>query len=186
MTILSLVIFSETMKCTRSSLIGVVSQRCGSWQGFAGVTTPHRRFCWSCWRRSSGLSVLCLKSGAIELHRDWRTLVYNWRLAAGVGAFLLSSVFFVMGVRHGEFTILYPMGSLGYIWTLLWSRIFFGEPLTRSKFFGLGMILARSRLSRPREPVVRRFRLRARVFWRTRVEPLCDHLRFRLLEFRRT
>jgi drug/metabolite transporter (DMT)-like permease len=66
---------------------------------------------------------------------------YNWRLAAGVGAFLVSSVFFVMGVRHGELTVLYPMGSLGYIWTLVWSRIFFGEPFTRSKFVGLGMIL---------------------------------------------
>jgi len=82
-----------------------------------------------------------LKSGAVKIHRNWRTLAYNWRLAAGVGAFLLSSVFFVMGVRHGELTILYPMNSLGYLWTLVWARIFFGEPLTRSKFFGLGMIL---------------------------------------------
>jgi multidrug transporter EmrE-like cation transporter len=38
-------------------------------------------------------------------------------------------------------TILYPMASLGYIWTLLWSRIFFHEPLTRSKFMGVGLIL---------------------------------------------
>jgi drug/metabolite transporter (DMT)-like permease len=82
-----------------------------------------------------------LKSGATKLHMDWRTVVYNWHLAAGVAAFLLSSIFFVMGVRHGELTLLYPMGSLGYIWTLLWSRIFFGEPFTRNKFIGLGMIL---------------------------------------------
>ena len=82
-----------------------------------------------------------LKSGAGQLKMDWRTLAYNWRLAAGVGSFLVSSVFFVMGVRHGELTVLYPMGSLGYIWTLVWSRIFFGEPFTRSKFVGLGLIL---------------------------------------------
>jgi len=44
------------------------------------------------------------KSGATKLHMDWRTLVYNWHLAAGVAAFLLSSIFFVMGVRHGEGT----------------------------------------------------------------------------------
>ena len=82
-----------------------------------------------------------LKSGATKLKMDWRTLAYNWRLAAGVCSFLLSSVFFVMGVRQGELTILYPMNSLGYLWTLLWSRLFFGEPLTRNKFLGLGMIL---------------------------------------------
>jgi multidrug transporter EmrE-like cation transporter len=34
------------------------------------------------------------------------------------------------------------MVALGYIWTLFWSRIFFGEPLTRDKFLGIGMILA--------------------------------------------
>jgi drug/metabolite transporter (DMT)-like permease len=33
------------------------------------------------------------------------------------------------------------MVSLGYIWTLLWSKLFFNEPLTRNKFFGLGLIL---------------------------------------------
>jgi multidrug transporter EmrE-like cation transporter len=82
-----------------------------------------------------------LKSGAIQLKMDWRTLAYNWRLAAGIASFLLSSIFFVMGVRQGELTILYPMGSLGYMWTLLWSRLFFGEPFTRNKFVGLGMIL---------------------------------------------
>ena len=33
------------------------------------------------------------------------------------------------------------MVSLGYIWTLLWSRLFFGEPLTRGKFLGLFLIV---------------------------------------------
>lgn len=82
-----------------------------------------------------------LKSGAGRLHRQWRTLVFNWRLAAGISAFLLSSVFFVAGIKHGELTILYPMASFGYIWTLLWSRLFFGEPFTRTKFYGLALIL---------------------------------------------
>jgi len=82
-----------------------------------------------------------LKGGAGRLHRDIKTLVLNWRLALGVAFFLLSSFFFVLGVRKGELSILYPMVSLGYIWTLLWSRLFFGEPFTRNKFVGIGLIL---------------------------------------------
>jgi multidrug transporter EmrE-like cation transporter len=82
-----------------------------------------------------------LKSGASRLRRDVKSLVLNWRLALGVCFFLLSSFFFVLGVRRGELTILYPMVALGYIFTLLWSRLFFGEPLTRNKFFGIGLIL---------------------------------------------
>jgi multidrug transporter EmrE-like cation transporter len=31
--------------------------------------------------------------------------------------------------------------SLGYVWTLVWSRIFFKEPVTKSKFAALGLIL---------------------------------------------
>jgi multidrug transporter EmrE-like cation transporter len=82
-----------------------------------------------------------LKSGAGKLTFSWRALIYNWHLAAGVVAFVLSSFLFVAGVRNGELTILYPMVSLGYVWTLLWSRLFFHEPFTRNKFFGLGLIL---------------------------------------------
>lgn len=82
-----------------------------------------------------------LKSGAGRLHRQIRTLLFNWRLAAGVGFFVLSSFFFVLGLREGELSVLYPMVALGYIWTLFWSRLFFGEPLTRNKFLGIGLIL---------------------------------------------
>jgi drug/metabolite transporter (DMT)-like permease len=65
----------------------------------------------------------------------------NPRLALGVGLFLLSTVFYLMGIRHGELSVLYPMVSLGYVWTLVWSRLFFKEPLTGQKFAGLGLVL---------------------------------------------
>jgi drug/metabolite transporter (DMT)-like permease len=83
-----------------------------------------------------------LKSGAEMLRHGWHYL-FHWKLAAGVGLFLLSSYFFVLGIRPpGELSVLYPMVSLGYIWTLLWARIFFHEPFTREKFFGLFLIVA--------------------------------------------
>jgi drug/metabolite transporter (DMT)-like permease len=82
-----------------------------------------------------------LKFGAGHVHRDVRTMLFNWRLAAGVSLYLLSSVFYLLGIRQGELTVLYPMVSLGYFFTLIWSRLFFGEPFTRNKFLGLGLIL---------------------------------------------
>jgi drug/metabolite transporter (DMT)-like permease len=33
------------------------------------------------------------------------------------------------------------MVSLGYLWTLLWARLFFKEAFTARKFAGLGLIL---------------------------------------------
>jgi undecaprenyl phosphate-alpha-L-ara4N flippase subunit ArnE len=82
-----------------------------------------------------------LKAGAERLHRDFWNVVYNWRLAIGVTFFMGSSLLYMKGIKNGELTVLYPMVSLGYVWTLLWARIFFGEPLTRGKFAGLGLIL---------------------------------------------
>ena len=83
-----------------------------------------------------------LKSGAAQLHKGWHYL-FHWRLALGVALFLLSSYFFVLGIRPpGELSVLYPMVSLGYIWTLVWSRIFFREPFTHAKFIGLFLIVA--------------------------------------------
>jgi multidrug transporter EmrE-like cation transporter len=90
-----------------------------------------------------------MKSGAGQLRQGWLYMFiardppfFNWRLASGVGLYLLSSYFFVLGIRPpGELSVLYPMVSLGYIFTLIWSRIFFNEPFTRVKFIGLFMIV---------------------------------------------
>jgi len=82
-----------------------------------------------------------LKLGAEHGKGGIRGLVTNYRLGTGIALYLLSSLFFIMGVAKGELTILYPMISLGYIWALVWSRIFFREPLTANKVFGLGLIV---------------------------------------------
>ena len=81
-----------------------------------------------------------LKMGSAKLKDGfWRIL--NLQLATGVALFLLSSVFFILGIRQGELSVLYPMVSLGSVWTLFWSRLFFREAFTREKFFGVGLIL---------------------------------------------
>jgi multidrug transporter EmrE-like cation transporter len=81
-----------------------------------------------------------LKMGAARLDGSILSFV-NSRLILGVTLFLGSSVFYALGIRGGQLSVLYPMVSLGYIWTLLWSRLFFKEPFTSSKFVGLGLIL---------------------------------------------
>lgn len=81
-----------------------------------------------------------LKFGAAHLN-DGFFHIFNWKAAFGVVLYLLSSVFYVLGVKHGQLSVLFPMVSLGYIWTLFWSRLFFQESFTGQKFFGLGLIL---------------------------------------------
>ena len=81
-----------------------------------------------------------LKKGSAQL--DGTILAFiNWNLFWGVALYLGSSVLYAFGIKGGQLSVLYPMVSLGYIWTLLWSRLFFNEPFTRQKIGGLALIL---------------------------------------------
>lgn len=83
-----------------------------------------------------------LKAGADKLERSLVGLLLNWRLSAGIAFYLASFVIYTVALRNGELTILYPMVSMGYLWTLVWARLIFKEPFTRNKFAGIGLILA--------------------------------------------
>ena len=83
-----------------------------------------------------------LKSGSQKIRHGLRYLVLNVHLAAGVALFLGSSAFYILGLKRGEVSVLYPMVSLANVWTLIWSRLFFKEPITHAKTLGLLLILA--------------------------------------------
>ena len=106
------------------------------------TTTPFSSMAWIFLCGFVGsFGAVFLKAGAGRLEMNVRSIATNWRLAAGIGAYLLSSVFFVLGMRRGELSVLYPLVALGYLWTVVWSRLFFGEPLTKAKFMALGLII---------------------------------------------
>ena len=88
----------------------------------------------------SSLGAVCLKLGAPHLNRSPLSLL-NRQLIFGVALFLGSSVFYAFGIRDGQLSVLNPMAALGYIWTLVWARLFFQETVTKQKFLGLGLIL---------------------------------------------
>lgn len=108
------------------------------------MTTPVSSMAWVIAGSFIGsFGAVFLKGGAQRLERDnlIGSAIRNWRLMAGVAAYLVSSVFFVNAMKEGELSVLYPLVSLGYIWTLVWSRLFFGEQVTRVKIVGIGCIL---------------------------------------------
>jgi drug/metabolite transporter (DMT)-like permease len=88
------------------------------------------------------LGAVGLKAGAKHVEMNIPALLKNWQLGLGISLYLLSTVFFLKGISHGEISLLFPLVSTTYIWTAVWSKMFFGEPFTRPKFIGLGLILA--------------------------------------------
>jgi len=87
------------------------------------------------------LGAVGLKAGASHLQFNVRALLTNWKLGLGLGLYLISTVFYVKGISRGEISVLFPLVSLGYVWTAIWSKVFFGESMTRAKYAGLVLIL---------------------------------------------
>jgi uncharacterized membrane protein len=106
------------------------------------VSTPFSSIAWvSVGSVIGSLGAVGLKAGASHVQMNVRALATNWRLAVGLSLYLLSTVFFIKGISRGEISVLFPLVSTGYIWTAIWSKLFFGESFTRPKFLGLGLII---------------------------------------------
>jgi multidrug transporter EmrE-like cation transporter len=88
------------------------------------------------------LGMAFLKMGSAHLTRSLGSFL-NPRLLLGIALFLVSSVFYAWGIKgkDAQLSVLYPMVALGYVWGLLWAKLFFNEALTKQKFMGLGLIL---------------------------------------------
>jgi multidrug transporter EmrE-like cation transporter len=82
-----------------------------------------------------------LKLGAERLRYGFRH-VLNPQIVTGILLYIGSSIPFVIGIRNGELSVLYPMVSLGYVCAMFWSRLFFRESITPGKLGALAMIIA--------------------------------------------
>ena len=87
------------------------------------------------------LGAVGLKAGAQEFAPNLKALATNWKLAAGIAMYLFSTVFYAAGISRGEISVLFPMVSISYIGTMVWGKVFFGEPMTRGKYVGIAVIL---------------------------------------------
>lgn len=106
------------------------------------MTTPLSSIAWVMTGSVVGsLGAVGLKAGAHRLEFNIRGVVTNWELICGGLGYALSTVFFVIGLAHGELSILYPMVSIGYAWSMVWSKVFFKEPITKMKVGALAVIL---------------------------------------------
>lgn len=59
-----------------------------------------------------------------------------------LGGFLycLGALMNVVLLRYMDYTVLYPMGAVTYIWSLIISNRFLGEKITKKKVLGVALI----------------------------------------------
>jgi drug/metabolite transporter (DMT)-like permease len=82
-----------------------------------------------------------LKKGANNLHRNPLLILKNWDLLKGFAIYGPSTILYVIGIRGGELSVLFPMVSTGYVWTCFLSVKMLGERMNTIKWAGITLII---------------------------------------------
>ena len=84
---------------------------------------------------------LLFKIGAERLKFHIKHIIQNYILLSGIVLYVLSAVFYVIALKGGELTILFPLSSLAYIWVLFLSKRYLKEQINMSKILGMVFII---------------------------------------------
>ncbi len=71
----------------------------------------------------------------------WRRRLFNPLFLGGCASFGLAPVLTFMAARNLDFSVLYAMTALNFIFVMILSRFVLGEPLDRPKWLGVGGIV---------------------------------------------
>ncbi len=69
------------------------------------------------------------------------SLAVNPNFYIGVVLFCLGAVINIIGLRYVPYSILFPIKSLSYVWTIIIAKIFLKEKLTKYKIAGVAFLL---------------------------------------------
>ncbi len=93
-----------------------------------------------------GLGANFLKKGSEKFHlgtlikKPWRMLK-NYELVLGISLYALGTILFIPALKGGELSILYPIVSTSYVWTVIFSRFMIGERINWEKIIGAVLIV---------------------------------------------
>lgn len=66
----------------------------------------------------------------------------NYKALSGALLMVVSGIIYLIALREGELSVLYPVSGLAYVWSLLLGWRFLGEKMSNYKVIGIIMIMA--------------------------------------------
>lgn len=82
-----------------------------------------------------------LKKASQKLKFRFWSLVKNYYLISGFLLYGVSTVLFIIALKWGELSILYPLVATVYIWIAIFSIRFLGESMNKWKWLGIALII---------------------------------------------
>ncbi|MGA7879112.1 MAG: EamA family transporter [Desulfoferrobacter sp.] len=87
------------------------------------------------------LAQLLFKLGSASLQPDPWTWLSNIKVLGGMGLYGISAILFIVALKHGNLSVLYPVIATSYVWVTLISFRVLHEPVSIAKFLGIALIL---------------------------------------------
>jgi uncharacterized membrane protein len=84
---------------------------------------------------------LYFKKGADRLEFNLKSILRDYELFIGAAIYGASTIVYVIGIKGGELSVLFPLVSTGYIWVCFLSVKLLGERMNALKWAGIGCIL---------------------------------------------
>ncbi len=84
---------------------------------------------------------LYLKKGSAEFSLSLFKLLNNRYLLVGIFFYFLSSIIFIISIKYGELSVLYPIASLNYIWSIFLATKYLDEKMNSFKWIGIFLII---------------------------------------------
>ena len=92
---------------------------------------------------SGSLGALFLKKGVAKIERLAITqMIKCWELYLGAFFYLIGALANVLLLRQLDYTLIYPLTSLTYLWTMMISVAALGEKMNRDKVIAIVCIVA--------------------------------------------
>lgn len=77
------------------------------------------------------------KRASTELSLSLRIIIQNYALFLGFSLFGLSSLVYLFALNLSKLTVIYPISSLSYVWSLFIGRYLLQEKIMPLKIFGV-------------------------------------------------
>lgn len=86
-------------------------------------------------------TTLFLKLGSINLSINPFKLIKNYYFILAILLSGIAAVIYLISLRGGELSTLYPLVATNFIWVTIWSKIFLKETINKWKLMGIFIII---------------------------------------------
>ncbi len=89
----------------------------------------------------SSIASVFLKLGTRTLEFNFSSIIRNYKIGLGILFMIFSLGVYMMALKGGQLSVLYPFASLSYVWVTINSKLFLKEKINTYKLSGIGLII---------------------------------------------